>query len=72
MLHHLRSLGGKDGNNAEVFFYVLCATGAAVMIGVDYAAGRPPWFFWILCTLAVIGVVRIFQIAWREDRARNT
>ena len=56
------------GNNAEVCLYVASALGAAAMLHVDYAAERPPWFFWVLCGLAAVGLVRIFQIAWREDR----
>ena len=66
----LRDLRSKDGNT-EVFFYVLCAVIAAVMIALDYRAGHPPWFFWVLGVISAVGVVRIFQIAWREDRSRK-
>ena len=53
----------------EVALYVACAAVAGVMVHVNYAAGRPPWFFWVLSAMAALGLVRIFQIAWHEDRA---
>ncbi len=52
----------------EVSVYVACALCTAAMIHVQYAAGHPPWLFWFLATVSAIGLVRIFQIAWHEDR----
>jgi len=53
----------------EVSLYVVCALCTAAMIHVPYAAGYPPPLFWLLASVSAIGLVRIFQIAWREDRA---
>lgn len=53
----------------EVSLYVVCALSTAAMIPVPYAAGHAPRLFWLLATVSAIGLVRIFQIAWHEDRA---
>ncbi len=54
--------------SAEASLYVACAFCTAAMIHLEYAAGHPPWFFWLLATVSAIGTMRIFQIAWYEDR----
>lgn len=54
-------------DNAEVCVYVACAIAAGFMIHDDFRAERPPWFFWLFVAVAMVGVVRIFHIAWRED-----
>jgi len=52
----------------EVWFYVICSIAGGWMIHLDYGAGGPPWFFWFLGVVCAFGVVRIFQVAWGEDR----
>lgn len=60
-----------DGGTPEVWVYVICAAAAAFMIQLPYASGHPPWFFWALAAISAFGVIRIFRIAWREDRPRT-
>lgn len=53
----------------EIYAYLLCAAVAAWMTTIVYAAGRPPLIYWLLVLVCAVGVVRIFALAWREDRA---
>ena len=57
-------------DNGEVWIYLACAIVAALMIHDNFSAERPPWFFWVFVAVSMIGVVRIFHIAWGEDRKR--
>ncbi|GAC1388362.1 MAG: hypothetical protein NVSMB31_02210 [Vulcanimicrobiaceae bacterium] len=63
----MRHLAGGDGT-LEIWVYVTCAAAAGFMVQIVYASGHPPWFFWALAAISVIGVIRTFRIAWREDR----
>ncbi|MDP9017722.1 MAG: hypothetical protein M3N19_05330 [Candidatus Eremiobacteraeota bacterium] len=65
----MRHLIDGDGTR-EVWIYVICAAAAGFMVQIEYASGRPPWFFWILATISAVGVFRIFRIAGNEDRPR--
>lgn len=63
-MQHLRT----EAAALETGFYVLCAIAAAVMVQTNFRAGHPPFVFWFLVFLCIVGVARIFMIAWREDR----
>lgn len=52
----------------EIPVYLACAAVAALMTSVAFRAGHPPWFYGLFVTISAIGVVRIFTLAWHEDR----
>ena len=58
----------SKGATLEVSAYLACATIAAMMTPVTFRSGHPPWFFWLLVIASAAGVVRIFTLAWHEDR----
>ena len=52
----------------EILAYIACAAIAAIMTSVAFRAGHPPWFYWLLVLASAAGIVRIFTLAWHEDR----